>query len=164
MMDIALVLDKLRPGAKWRMADSYDNLVATWEDETSIPSEDELEAAWLEIAKDKKKEKINLIRDSKEQSTFSCDGNIYDADSVSVQRISIAVQNAFTAKITDTPFELEWTLADNTTVTLDADGMLGVSQALAVHSATVHSIARQLKEAVDAAATTEELEAIVWSE
>jgi len=89
-MDIALVLDKLRTGAKWRMADSYDNLVATWEDETPIPSEAELEVAWLEIAKDKKKEKINLIRDSKEQSAFSCDGNIYDADSVGVQRISIA--------------------------------------------------------------------------
>jgi len=49
-------------------------------------------------------------------------------------------------------------------VSLDADGMLSVSQALAVHSATIHAIARQLKEAVDTAATTEELEAIVWPE
>lgn len=46
-MDIALVLDKIRPGAAWLLADTYDNLVATWQDSTQrCPTLEEIETAW----------------------------------------------------------------------------------------------------------------------
>lgn len=51
-IDIALVLDKIRPSASWRMADTYDNLKATWEDKTqTLPTEDEIKSAWEEMKK-----------------------------------------------------------------------------------------------------------------
>lgn len=49
-IDIPLVLDKIRPKAVWRMADTYDNLKATWDDSAqTLPTESEIEAAWKEI-------------------------------------------------------------------------------------------------------------------
>ena len=49
-MDIALVLDKIRPSSKWRMCSTYEQLVSTWGDATqSCPTESELEAEWAII-------------------------------------------------------------------------------------------------------------------
>ncbi|WP_312560204.1 hypothetical protein [Anaerospora sp.] len=49
-MDIALVLDKIRPGAAWRMSDTYPNLVATWGDnQQTCPTLQEMETAWAEM-------------------------------------------------------------------------------------------------------------------
>lgn len=49
-IDIALVLDKIRPGAAWRMCDTYENLKNTWEDtEQTLPTEQEIIDAWNEI-------------------------------------------------------------------------------------------------------------------
>lgn len=49
-MDIAAVLIRIRPGAAWRMSDTYENLAATWEDtEQSLPTEQELQVAWAEM-------------------------------------------------------------------------------------------------------------------
>lgn len=45
MVDIAAVLDDLRPGAKWRMAGTYQELVDTWDDVTTIPTEQEINDA-----------------------------------------------------------------------------------------------------------------------
>lgn len=55
-MDIALVLSKIRPNAKWRMADTYEHLQKTWEDEEQvIPTLQELETAWNEILEEQSK-------------------------------------------------------------------------------------------------------------
>jgi hypothetical protein len=44
-MDIPLILNYLRPGETWELnGDTYDGL--TWLDETPMPTEAELEAAW----------------------------------------------------------------------------------------------------------------------
>jgi hypothetical protein len=48
-MDIALVLDTIRPAAAYRRSATYDELVATWEDESDCPTLGEIEAAWLSI-------------------------------------------------------------------------------------------------------------------
>lgn len=57
-MDIALVLSKIRPNAKWRMADTYEHLQKTWEDEEQvIPTLQELEQAWNEILEEQSKNK-----------------------------------------------------------------------------------------------------------
>ena len=55
-MDIALVLSKIRPNAKWRMADTYEQLQKTWEDEKQkIPTIEELETAWDKILEEQSK-------------------------------------------------------------------------------------------------------------
>lgn len=46
-VDIALVLDTIRPNAKWRMAGTYELLKWTWEDRTqTLPTEQEILDAW----------------------------------------------------------------------------------------------------------------------
>ena len=76
-MDIALVLSKIRPNAKWRMADTYAHLQKTWEDEEQkIPTIEELEQAWNEILEEQSKNKeyetnyIILIDGSHDRSYF----------------------------------------------------------------------------------------------
>lgn len=57
-MDIALVLSKIRPNAKWRMAETYTHLQKTWEDDQQkIPTIEELEQAWNEILEEQSKSK-----------------------------------------------------------------------------------------------------------
>jgi len=52
-IDIALVLIKIRPLAKYRMSDSYENLKNTWEDkEQALPTEKEIQATWEDIQKE----------------------------------------------------------------------------------------------------------------
>ena len=44
-MDIPAILQHLRPGAAWSLnGDTYDGLV--WHDDSEMPTEDELVAAW----------------------------------------------------------------------------------------------------------------------
>lgn len=46
MTDIPLILDSIRPGAKWRRAGTYQELVDTWEDtEQTLPTEQEINDA-----------------------------------------------------------------------------------------------------------------------
>lgn len=49
-MDIALILSKIRPNAKWRMSGTYEQLANTWEDEEQkLPSLQEITDAWEKI-------------------------------------------------------------------------------------------------------------------
>lgn len=43
---LVIALDRIRPGAKYRRYRTYDEIVATWEDETAIPTEAELQTAY----------------------------------------------------------------------------------------------------------------------
>ena len=45
-IDIALMMDRLRPGAAWRRSESYEALERTWEDETKIPTQQEIYDEW----------------------------------------------------------------------------------------------------------------------
>uniref|UniRef100_UPI000A946295 DUF4376 domain-containing protein n=1 Tax=Gulbenkiania mobilis TaxID=397457 RepID=UPI000A946295 len=58
------------------------------------------------------------------------------------------------------PFSLEWTCADNSTLTLDAAGVIGMPVALAQHAAALHAHARTLKAAAEAAVDQADLAAV----
>lgn len=103
---------------------------------------------------------VNARRDAAEEARFFYLSKPFDADSRSVQRINTAVQAAQVALAVSTPFELEWMCADNTTITLDAQQMLGVPVALATHANEIHLNGRNLKDAIAAATTSAELAAI----
>ena len=168
-IDIAVVLDRIRPRAAWRIADTYENLVATWEDiEQTLPTSEEVEAAWAEMQAGPTMEErktairtgINVERDCKEQGGFAYQGKVFDSDPTSVIRINAAVNTAVAAILANTEFAVDWTAADNTIMELDAQGFLALSAALAQHSNTQHVRARALKEQLDLAETSAAVEEV----
>lgn len=60
-MDICLIIDYLRPGAKYKSCATYAELEATWEDITPIPTLAEIQAAEADsIDAEKEKEAFNF--------------------------------------------------------------------------------------------------------
>lgn len=106
--------------------------------------------------------RIKSVRESVEFGPFAWSGQTFDGDSESQRRIQGAAQLATMAQATGQPFSIDWTLADNTQVTLTAGEMIGVGVALGQHVNGAHGIARTLRTQIDAATTPEELEAIQW--
>lgn len=117
----------------------------------------------LEQVKTDKREQINSMRDNLEQSGFPYLDKVIDSNPVSVQRITVAVQAAQAAIGAGQPFAITWTCQDNSTLDLDAVGMMGMPVALAMFANTLHETARAKKELIDAATTIEEVEAVTWA-
>ena len=101
---------------------------------------------------------LKSIRDAKEVEPVSYNGNNYDFDTKSFDRINAAIIAL------DGGRSIGWTTADNTVVTVTANDLRGVIAAAAVRSNTLHVTYRNLKGAVLAATTNAEVEAIVWPE
>lgn len=116
----------------------------------------------LAEAKVEKRKLINTTRDTLEKSGFTYMGKVIDSDITSVIRISIAVQGAQTALAASVPFEVVWTAKDNSTLTLDASQLIGMSIALSSYANDLHVHAREKKTLIDAATTQAELEAVQW--
>lgn len=112
----------------------------------------------LTDAKAQKWAEIKRERILYEFSTFDWGGHTFQCDDVSQRRIQGAVQLA----VIDSAFEIEWTLADNSAVTLSSQDMIAVGQALASHVNQGHVKSRQLRAQIDAATSEAEIEAIVW--
>lgn len=106
--------------------------------------------------------RIKSIREAVEFGFFESNGHTFDGDSESRSRIQGAAQLAMLAQSTAQPFSIDWTLADNTQVTLTAAEMIGVGVSLGQHVNNAHSIARVLRAQIEAATTPEELETIQW--
>lgn len=103
---------------------------------------------------------ITADRDRREAAGFPYQGKVMDSTPLSVQRITAAALAAQVALAAGQPFSLDWTCADNSTLTLDAAGIIGMPVALAKHAAALHAHARNLKAAVAAAVDQAELDAI----
>ena len=125
-----------------------------------VALEAEQSASNLAAKKDQMVTAVNARRDAAEESGFTYLGKPFDSDSRSVQRISTAVQAAQVALATSNLAVFEWMCADNTTITLDAQQMLGVPVALATHANEIHLNGRNLKDAIAAATTSAELAAV----
>lgn len=116
----------------------------------------------LEKAKASKLEEINEFRDRAEQGGFEYLGKMFDSDTVSIQRLTVASNTAMISKQAGVEFLLNWTLQDDSYMEMDAEKMLGVLPALAMHSNNVHVKARGIKDRIELAQTLEDLEAIIW--
>jgi alkylhydroperoxidase/carboxymuconolactone decarboxylase family protein YurZ len=116
--------------------------------------------AVLRAAKDELRARINAERDRREMLPFPYLGKLFDADERSVKRILAAVQTAQAALSANAPFEIEWMCADNTTVTLNAQQMIGVPTAMSQHGYALHQHGRALKAQVEAAESLEALASI----
>lgn len=116
----------------------------------------------LDEAKRSRRELINRYRDAAEFGTFTWDGSAFDCDPESRNKIMGVVVRAVLAMNTSTPFEEQWTLADNTVRTLSAEDIVQIGMTLAAHVSSVHAISRTLKSQIEAAQTIEEVNAVDW--
>ena len=119
---------------------TFDYTTKQWIDPRSL---DEIKAQkWAEIKSQ---------RDQLEFGGFAFEGNVYDSDQVSQGRI----MGAALAGV-----DQVWTTVANSTVTLTGTELLEMYQALQAHIASVHERGRVAREAINAAETKEEVEAI----
>ncbi len=116
----------------------------------------------LQEVKNDKRQQINSIRDNLEQGGFPYMDKTIDSNPVSVQRITVAVQAAQAAAGVGQPFAIDWTCQDNSLLSLDAIGMMGMPVALALFAKALHETARARKDLIDAATTVAEVEAVAW--
>lgn len=110
--------------------------------------------------------RLIIWREAKDQRDDHIDGGAMtpvgavDSDSMARSNISGATIAALVAKTNNRPYSITWTLLDNSTVTLDADAMIGLGMAVLAHVNACHERARQLRAEIEAAQTMAELLAI----
>ena len=130
---------------------------SVWEYEL-IPVPPEPEPPTLEEVKEQKINELKSIRDTKEVEPIRTDKGLFDYDEKARDRIKDAmVALKYSSKI-------EWTLADNTDVSVSQLDLENVILAVASRSNDLHIKYRELKQRVNAAQTVEKVEAIVWGD
>lgn len=112
----------------------------------------------LDQKKSYKWDEIKAERSAEEFGEFIWGDYVFQCDEVSQRRIQGAVQLA----AINPDFSIDWTLADNSVVNLNAQNMIDVGVTLASHVSACHGRGRILRSEIDAATTQEELEAIFW--
>jgi len=128
----------------------WSNVTMQWEDPRTLA---DLKAA--------KWEQVKAQRDAAEFGLFQWTGHSFDGDEAAQRRINIAVMGAQAAIIAgDTAWSVDWTLADNTSLTLSASDMMGVANALGANIAQAHATARAKRQQIEQATTNGELETI----
>ena len=117
----------------------------------------------IETARARKWAEIKGERDRLENGGFDVPGvGRFDSDADSRSRITGTAIAAKIAKDAGQPFSVEWTLADNTAVMLDADQVISVGFAMLTHITSTHEKGRNLRSAIVAAEDAESLDAITW--
>ena len=106
----------------------------------------------------KRVSEINVERDRREQSTFPYMSKQVQCDPISVQRISVAAATAQMALAASVPYSVDWSCADNSILSLDALGVLGMMQALGAHGIAIHYYARTLKDQVAVSSDPESID------
>lgn len=114
----------------------------------------------LAQAKSAARSAVNAARDQREQGGFTYAEKIIDSDMASCIRIAGAASAAQAALGQQQPFGVDWTCADNSVLSLDALGVIGMLAALATHSDAMHQHARALKAQIEAAEDAAAVEAI----
>lgn len=112
----------------------------------------------LEVYKYTKWREFKSMRNAQEFGSFTWNGMLFQCDEVSQRRIQGALQLANL----DPSINLTWTLADNTTTTLNQADIVGLATALATHVNACHTESRRVRGLVDAAVSIQDLDAITW--
>ena len=104
-----------------------------------------------------KKSVLKAERDQKEVLPIEYNGNSFDYDDKARDRINAAI---IALDMAGAEATLQWTTADNTNATVTAQDLRNIIAAVAMRSNTLHEQYRVAKEAVNAAETKEEVEAV----
>lgn len=116
----------------------------------------------LRDLKDARRAVINAAREQAEVGGFEALGHHFDSDAKSVARINVQVQMALVALAEQWEFSIDWTLSDNSVVTLSGSQMISVGSALAEHMALQHEKAKGLKTQIEAAQLPEQVALVSW--
>ena len=116
----------------------------------------------LQDYKDEKWEQIKRDRDAAINAPLSTPYGEFDADSNSRANIANAVLYLQTLEQQGTPGTIDWTLADNTTITLNYAEMSSVGLLLGQRTNAAYDTGRALRAQIDAATTIAEVDAIHW--
>lgn len=98
---------------------------------------------------------FKAVRDNKELEPIAYNGNLFDFDQKSFERINAAI---ITLSITGG--KINWTTADNQTVEVSADDLKGVVASAAARSNQLHIEYRNIKKDVNEATSDERLDEI----
>lgn len=107
--------------------------------------------------KEAKKAALKTERDQKEVLPIEYNGNSFDYDDKARDRINAAI---IALDMAGDEATLQWTTADNTNAIVTAQDLRNIIAAVAMRSNTLHEQYRTAKEAVNAAETKEEVEAV----
>jgi hypothetical protein len=108
------------------------------------------------------KQRINLAWKVAEKEPFPAFGKLFDADDKAIQRILGAAQAASVAIQLGQPLSIEWTCADNSSITLDANTLVTLPLLVAQVANDLHNRYLGLKSQLDSASTLDEIDSIVW--
>jgi hypothetical protein len=125
----------------------FDGAKLVWHDPRTLA--DHKAAQW---------ELIKQARSQAEYAGFTWDGSTFDSDTLSQNRITGAVTLAQLSP----GFTINWTLADNSTRTLNQADMIATGVALGVHVQTQFAKAQGLRLQIDAASTPGQVAVVVW--
>lgn len=154
--DIEKILNDPEADAMWiEIPEGYpETHIWDIENQCFIPS--------IEKARRRKKAEITMLRDAHIVGGADTALGVMDSDPLSITKVNGAVVMAMLAQSAGQPFEIGWTMKDNTTITHTADQMIAAGLAVGQHVSQCHDIGVALKAAIDAATTIEEVEAVEW--
>lgn len=97
-------------------------------------------------------ERAKAARDAAIDGGAPTPAGVVDSDALSRSNITGASIGAMLAQSSGAPFSVEWTLKNNSVVTLDAAQMIALGLAVLAHVNACHDHARALREQIEAAA------------
>jgi len=124
-------------------------------------STDPIVPTFIEL-QEQKWDDIKRSRDLEERTPLPYMNKLIDFDVTSSARLTWAIQTAITAKFMSQTFNVDWTTADGSVLTLTENDILGIPVAVATRSNVIHQKARTLADQITIATTQEQLDAIVW--
>ena len=118
----------------------------------------------LELMKPLACAKVNEWRDAQNLTPLTVVGlGTFTADEQSVRNIIVAAQMAAVAKGAGQPYTVEWSLDDNSKIDMSADQIISLGTAMGQRTAALYVTARGHKNAIEAATTVAEVEAVLDS-
>lgn len=99
-------------------------------------------------------------RDTRMLGGFSTAYGRVQTDQISQNRISSAASAAKISKDAGLPFAVNWTLEDNSVVTIDADGMVALGFAVLGFVAACQDAGTAIRKVIEVAATLEQVAAV----
>jgi hypothetical protein len=96
---------------------------------------------------------VKKARDAAEAADFEFGGTLYQPD---VAKITGAVLAALLPRAEGDPFTIDWTVSDNSVVTLTAPQVMALGLTLTARINGIHQRGRQLRALIDNAATPAE--------
>ena len=116
----------------------------------------------LDDHKSAKWKEIKRQRDVAEFATFTYNNMEFDGDLDAQRRLTAYISVSKSSIAAGQPFEAEFTLANNTNVTLTAQDFVGIELAKVQAVAATFNHASALRAQIDAATTVQEVEDITW--